>query len=99
MNFETKQIVIIKRALFQIRFYSRNSNLDNNYSKISKVAASILQMNIFKNLLVLFGSDCRIQVFGLEGGKDSSKIFNFLKIPNLCVNFIQTCIFQLQRSS
>lgn len=29
-------------------------------------------MNILKNSLILFGSDCRIQVFGLEGGKDSS---------------------------
>ena len=57
----------------EIRFYSRNSNLDNNYSKISKTSAAILQMNIFKNLLIVFGMDCRIQVFGLEGGKDSSE--------------------------
>jgi hypothetical protein len=31
-------------------------------------------MNILRNSLILFGSDCRIQVIGLEGGKDSSKI-------------------------
>lgn len=30
-------------------------------------------MNIFNNLLVLFGLDCRIQVLGLEGGRDTSK--------------------------
>ena len=56
----------------EIRFYSRNSNLDNNYSKISKVSSAILQMNILKNLLVLLSIDCRIQVIGLEGGKDST---------------------------
>lgn len=33
-------------------------------------------MNIFKNLLVIFGNDCKIQVLGLEGGKDSSNFFN-----------------------
>ena len=56
----------------EIRFYSRNSNLDNNYSKISKTACTILQMNIYRNLLVIFGSDCKLQVMGLEGGKDST---------------------------
>ena len=56
----------------EIRFYSRNSNLDNNYSKISKSPCAILQMNIFKNLLVTFGTDCKLQVMGLEGGKDST---------------------------
>lgn len=56
----------------EIRFYSRNSNLDNNYSKISKSSCGILQMNIFKNLLVTFGTDCKLHVMGLEGGKDST---------------------------
>jgi hypothetical protein len=28
-------------------------------------------MNIFKNMLILFGTDCVVQVIGLEGGKDS----------------------------
>jgi hypothetical protein len=32
-------------------------------------------MNILKNLLVLFGVDCRIQIIGLEGGKDSGTQF------------------------
>lgn len=58
--------------LIQLRFYSRNTNLDNNYAKKSRTTCVILQMNIFKNLLILFGTDCRIQVIGLEGGKDSS---------------------------
>lgn len=56
----------------ELRFYSRNTNLDNTYSKKSRTTCSILQMNIFKNLMILFGTDCRIQVIGLEGGKDST---------------------------
>lgn len=56
----------------EIRFYPRNSNLDNSYSKISKASCPILQMNTFRNMLILFGIDCRVQVFSLEGGKDTS---------------------------
>ena len=69
----------------ELRFYSRNTNLDNTYSKKSRTTCPILQMNIFKNMLVLFGSDCKVQVIGLEGGKDSSKQFYRL-IKSKCFN-------------
>lgn len=32
-------------------------------------------MNIYNNLLILFGLDCRIQVLGLEGGRETSTRF------------------------
>ncbi len=86
----------------EIRFYSRNSNLDNSYSKISKVNSTILQMNIFKNLLVTFSIDCVIQVVGLEGGKDSTSkiilnklieipIHNYIMNNPYLVTFISLC--------
>ncbi len=41
-------------------------------------------MNILRNSLILFGSDCRIQVIGLEGGKDSSKIKFIYTVRSAC---------------
>ena len=57
-------------------------------------------MNIFKNLLILFGTDCRVQVIGLEGGKDSSNTaidFNILRgEPKLFSFFSNLTSFDLR---
>jgi len=86
-------------CVLKIRFYSRNSNLDNNYSKISKMSCGILQMNIFRNLLVIFGNNFKIQVFGLEGGKDSSIYLFLLAFMNIEIQEKCDHVLSIQNNS
>lgn len=45
-------------------------------------------MNIYNNLLILFGLDCRIQVLGLEGGRETSNNCDLLLFNRFRVFFI-----------
>ena len=57
----SKYFIILK-----IKFYSRHTNLDNNYASLFKLNSNILKMNIFEDILIVLCSDCHITLFALE---------------------------------
>ena len=66
----------------ELRFYSRQSNLDNAYAKISRTPHTILQMNVFRNLLVTLDAQCVIQVSNSHISSDKNEQNYFQKKNN-----------------
>lgn len=50
----------------QIRLYPRVTNLDNAFAFILKVPFPVLLLNVFKDYLITFCSDCHISIFKME---------------------------------
>jgi hypothetical protein len=57
---------------FQVRFYPRNSNLDNAFAVSVKLPAPAFLVNVFRDLLLVYCSDCRIVFYSMERIKSSS---------------------------
>lgn len=56
----------------QVRFYSRESKLDNKFCKTVQVAAPISLMNILDDQLIMFGTDAQISIWHLRQNDSGS---------------------------
>ncbi|CAH1163628.1 unnamed protein product [Phaedon cochleariae] len=50
----------------ELRFYPRDSKLDNKFAKIVRVGAPILLMNILRDQLITFGSDAQVSIWHMQ---------------------------------
>lgn len=50
----------------ELRFYSRDSKLDNRFAKVVKVASPILLVNSLQDQLITFGSDAQVVIWSLN---------------------------------
>ncbi|XP_066249588.1 guanine nucleotide exchange factor subunit Rich isoform X2 [Euwallacea similis] len=69
----------------QIRFYSRESRLDNKFCKIVPVGAPISLMNILEDQLIVFCTDAQISIWHLQQ-KDSVGDVDVIKIQAIDVS-------------
>ncbi|KAJ8935417.1 hypothetical protein NQ314_012836, partial [Rhamnusium bicolor] len=63
----------------ELRFYPRESKLDNKFARIVRVAAPVLLINILQDQLITFGSDAQVCIWHLQqnnsvGDVDVSKL-------------------------
>ncbi|KAL1501674.1 hypothetical protein ABEB36_006962 [Hypothenemus hampei] len=68
-----------------IRFYSRDSKLDNKFAKMVSVNAPILLMNVLEDQLITFGSDAQINIWQLRQN-DSVGDVNITKLQSIDVS-------------
>lgn len=64
---------LITKLLFdflQVRFYPRTCNLDNAFALNVKLPAPAFLVNVFRCLLLVYCSDCRVVFFSLERTDD-----------------------------
>ena len=54
----------------QVRFYPRTCNLDNAFALNVKLPAPAFLVNVFRCLLLVYCSDCRVVFFSLERTDD-----------------------------
>lgn len=57
----------------ELRFYPRDSKLDNKFAKIVRLSAPILLINNLQDQLITFGSDAQISIWAMKQ-IDSSEI-------------------------
>ena len=50
----------------EVRFYPRDSKLDNKFAKIVPVSSPVLLMNILQDQLIIFGSDGHVSIWVLK---------------------------------
>lgn len=50
----------------ELRFYPRDTKLDNKFAKILRVHSSILLINIFQDQLITFGADAQVTLWHLR---------------------------------
>lgn len=50
----------------ELRFYPKDSKLDNKFAKIVKVSAPILLVNSLQDQLITFGSDAQVSIWVLQ---------------------------------
>jgi len=50
----------------EIRFYQRDTRLDNTFMKPMKISAQLLLLNILKDTLITFRADGQIVIYGLS---------------------------------
>lgn len=66
----------------EIRFYQRDTRLDNLFMKPIKISAQLLLLNILKDKLITFRADGQIVIYGLsvkdETNRKLTKIFLIL---------------------
>ncbi|KAL7853237.1 hypothetical protein AOLI_G00200810 [Acnodon oligacanthus] len=55
----------------ELRLYHRSCNLDNAFASITKLHAETLLLNVFKNMVILFRTDCSICLYSIEKKQDS----------------------------
>ena len=53
----------------EIRLYPRSTNLDNGYAHIKRLRSQILLANTFRDYLILFCADYKIELFKIESEK------------------------------
>lgn len=85
----------------EIRFYPRDSKLDNKYAKIIKLNAAILLMNNLQDELVTFGGDGQVTIWNMKqhdsvGNVELIKL-QIIDISALCVH--PACIVSLTLTS
>lgn len=49
----------------EIRFYSRDTRLDNAFMKCYKISAPLLLLNILRDKLITFGADSQMNIYSL----------------------------------
>ncbi|XP_007230663.3 guanine nucleotide exchange factor subunit RIC1 [Astyanax mexicanus] len=59
----------------ELRLYHRSCNLDNAFASITKLHAETLLLNVFKNMVILFRTDCSICLYSIEKKQDSPNPF------------------------
>uniref|UniRef100_A0AAR2IK78 Protein RIC1 homolog n=1 Tax=Pygocentrus nattereri TaxID=42514 RepID=A0AAR2IK78_PYGNA len=59
----------------ELRLYHRSCNLDNAFASITKLHAETLLLNVFKNMVILFRTDCSICLYSIEKKQDSYKTY------------------------
>ena len=55
-----------------MRFYPRHSNLDNAFAVNVKLPAPAFLVNVFRDLLLVYCSDCRVVFYSMEKDCSSS---------------------------
>ncbi|XP_066502732.1 guanine nucleotide exchange factor subunit RIC1 isoform X1 [Hoplias malabaricus] len=55
----------------ELRLYHRSCNLDNAFASITKLHAETLLLNVFRNMVILFRTDCSICLYSIEKKQDS----------------------------
>ncbi|KAJ8926000.1 hypothetical protein NQ315_009855 [Exocentrus adspersus] len=85
----------------ELRFYPRDSKLDNKFARIVRVAAQILIINILQDQLITFGSDALVCIWHLKqndsvGDVDVGKL-QAIDISALAVH--PTCIASITLTS
>lgn len=50
----------------ELRFYPRDSKLDNKFAKIVTLLSPVLLMNILQDQLITFGSDAQVTIWALK---------------------------------
>lgn len=50
----------------EIRFYSKDCKLDNQFAKILKVSASVLLINNLQDQLITFGDDAQVIIWNIH---------------------------------
>uniref|UniRef100_W5UAU8 Protein RIC1 homolog n=1 Tax=Ictalurus punctatus TaxID=7998 RepID=W5UAU8_ICTPU len=58
----------------ELRLYLRSSNLDNAFASVTKLHAETLLLNVFRNTIILFRTDCSICLYSIEMKQDSSSV-------------------------
>ncbi|XP_060791555.1 guanine nucleotide exchange factor subunit RIC1 [Neoarius graeffei] len=58
----------------ELRLYLRSSNLDNAFASVTKLHAETLLLNVFRNTIILFRTDCSICLYSIEKKQDSSSV-------------------------
>ncbi|CAF0822757.1 unnamed protein product [Adineta ricciae] len=51
---------------YEIRLYSRLTNLDNQFSYVTRLQSPIICLNIYDDTLIVFSYDLHIMIYGLE---------------------------------
>ena len=59
----------------EIRFYPRDSKLDNAFMHNIRVPSQILLLNTFHNVLIALCADCHIMIFTMERNSQKSSEF------------------------
>lgn len=57
----------------EIRFYQRDTRLDNLFMKPMKITAQLLLLNILRDKLITFRADGQIVIYGLDVRDDSNR--------------------------
>lgn len=50
----------------EIRFYPRDTRLDNTFMKSAKISAQLLLLNILRDRLITFRADAQITIYSLS---------------------------------
>ncbi|XP_053096101.1 guanine nucleotide exchange factor subunit RIC1 isoform X2 [Pangasianodon hypophthalmus] len=58
----------------ELRLYLRSSNLDNAFASVTKLHAETLLLNVFRNTIILFRTDCSICLYSIEKKQDGSSV-------------------------
>ena len=59
-------VIVVIVVVLQIRFYPRTCNLDNAFAQHVKLPSPSFLVNVFRNLLLAYCSDCRVVFYSLE---------------------------------
>lgn len=66
----------------ELRFYPRDTKLDNKFAKILTVSSSILLINIFQDQLITFGSDAQVTLWHLRKTDSNGNYILFILVNN-----------------
>ncbi len=74
----------------EIRFYPRDTKLDNTFAIVVRVPSQIMLLNTFHNILIALCADCHIMIFRLERrSTQTSPTVGIMKVQEVAVgNFI-----------
>uniref|UniRef100_A0AAR2KIT9 Protein RIC1 homolog n=1 Tax=Pygocentrus nattereri TaxID=42514 RepID=A0AAR2KIT9_PYGNA len=82
----------------ELRLYHRSCNLDNAFASITKLHAETLLLNVFKNMVILFRTDCSICLYSIEKKQDSVELLQevsmsrYIPHPGLVVSVTLTSV-------
>lgn len=63
----------------ELRFYPRDSKLDNKFARILRVSAPILLINSLQDQLITFGSDAQIAIWFLKKNDSCKLLFRICR--------------------
>ncbi|XP_026091145.1 guanine nucleotide exchange factor subunit RIC1 isoform X1 [Carassius auratus] len=66
----------------ELRLYVRSSNLDNAFASVTKLHASTLLLNVFRDVVIVFRADCSICLYSIQRRHDSPS-------PSVSVELLQ----------
>ncbi|KAF5894660.1 RAB6A-GEF complex partner protein 1 isoform X2, partial [Clarias magur] len=58
----------------ELRLYLRSSNLDNAFASVTKLHAETLLLNVFRDTIILFRTDCSICLYSIEKKQDGTSV-------------------------